>query len=333
MDARGGSEAPLGRLAQAVLGLFASPRINMHEDYRMVRRVQRALSWVPVDRSRILDRSVPRPDGTEIPVRLFHPRGDAPPGVLLFFHGGGWVTGDVDTYTTTCLTMAEQTGRLVCSVDYRLAPEHPFPAGLEDCLGVAEHLLRHPEVVGADGPDGVTLVGDSAGGNLAACVSLALRERGGPLPGAQILLYPVTQWDHDPGTSPFGSVGDYGEGLRLTAQEVGDYLEMYQPDPSRRDSPLVSPLAAEDLSGQPPTLVLTAEFDLLRDEGEAYGRALRAAGTPARIERIDGALHGFIALPRFLRPAAAYEHLNSFLTGQLADSRPLPDADGTGPRR
>lgn len=330
MDVRGNSEAPVGRLAQAVLGLFAAPRINMHEDYLLVRRAQRALSWLPVDRSRILDRSVPRPDGSEIPVRLFHPRGDVRPGVLLFFHGGGWVTGDIDTYTTTCLTMADQTGRLVCSVDYRLAPEHPFPAGLEDCLRVAEHVLQHPEVVDADDPAKVTLVGDSAGGNLAACVSLALRERGGALPGAQILLYPVTQWDHDPATSPFPSVADYGTGLRLTAQEVADYLEMYQPDPGQRDSPLVSPLAAEDLSGQPPTLVVTAEFDLLRDEGEAFGRALRAAGTPTRVERVDGALHGFIALPRFLRPASAYEYINDFLDGDLVDSRSLPEKAGTG---
>lgn len=329
MSEPGTGPAPVGRLAQAVLGLFAAPRINMREDYQLVRRAQRALSWLPLDRTRILDRSVPRPDGTEIPVRLFHPKGDARAGVLLFFHGGGWVIGDLDTYTTTCLTMADQTGRVVCSVDYRLAPENPFPAGLEDCVWVTEFLLERPELVGTDAPNGVTLVGDSAGGNLAACVSLVLRERGGTLPGAQVLLYPVTQWDHDAATSPFASVEAYGTGLRLTAQEVTDYVQMYQPDPAQRDSPLVSPLAADDLSGMPPTLVMTAEFDLLRDEGEAFAMALRTAGTPTRLERIDGALHGFIALPRFLRPVAAYEHVNSFLDGDLTDSRHLQVHTGT----
>lgn len=333
MDVRGSKEKPVGRLAQAVLGLFAAPRINMREDYLMVRKAQRVLSWLPVDRSRVLDRSVERDDGTEIPVRLFHPGTTTSPGILLFFHGGGWVTGDLDTYGTTCMTMADQTGRLVCSVDYRLAPEHPFPAGLEDCLQVAEHVLQHPDVVGAGGPEAVTLVGDSAGGNLAAAVSLALQERGGPLPGAQILLYPVTQWDHDPATSEFTSVAEYGTGLRLTSEEVSDFMEMYQPDPAQRDSPLVSPLAVEDPAGQPRTLVVTAEFDLLRDEGEAYGHALRAAGTPTRIERVDGALHGFIALPRFLRPQEAYEHINSFLDGDLEDSRELASGPGIGTRR
>lgn len=326
---------PVNRLASAVLSLFAAPRIDIRADYEKVRRAQRALSRTPRDPYRILDQAVLGDDGHEIPIRLFLPKSDARPGVLLFFHGGGWVTGNIDTYTSTCLAMADFTGQVVCAVDYRLAPEHPYPAGLEDCLRVTETLLDRPQRVGAERPGDVTLIGDSAGGNLAAAVSLKLRDRGATLPGAQILLYPVTQWDHDPTTSPYPSVGEYGTGLRLTSREVSDYLAMYQPDPSQRDVPLVSPLAADDLSGQPRTLVVTAELDLLRDEGEAYGRALRSAGSPARIERIDGALHGFIALPKFARALSkAYEHITSFLAGDMTDSRPLeppslvqPEAD------
>lgn len=325
MDNRGSAgQPPVSRLTSAVLGLFAAPRIDMRADYAKVRRAQHALARTPRDPYRILDQAVLSEEGHEIPVRLFLPRTPARPGVLLFLHGGGWVTGDIDTYTSTCLTMADLTRRVVCAVDYRLAPEHPYPAGLDDCLRVAETLLERPELAGAQRASDLTLIGDSAGGNLAAAVSLELRDRGRPLPGAQVLLYPVTQWDHDPRTSPYPSVGEYGTGLRLTAQEVRDYLAMYQPDPSLRATATISPLAAEDLSGQPRTLVVTAELDLLRDEGEAYGRALRAAGTPTRIERIDGALHGFIALPRFSRALnRAYAHITGFLDGDMADSRPL----------
>ena len=302
----------------------------MRADYEKVRRAQRALSRTRRLPYRMLDRAVVGEDGQEIPVRIFLPRRATDPGVLLFFHGGGWVTGDVDTYTSTCLTMADLTGRIVCSVDYRLAPEHPYPAGLHDCLQVTEALLEQPWLVGAGRPEDITLVGDSAGGNLAAAVCLELRDRGGPLPGAQVLFYPVTQWDHDPRTSSFPSVARYGTGLRLTSREVRDYLLMYQPDPKLWTLPSISPLAATDLSGQPRTLVVTAELDLLCDEGEAYGRALRSAGTPVRLERIDGALHGFIALPRFARSVArAYGYVRSFLAGDTGDSRPLdPTAPG-----
>ncbi|SDB82744.1 Acetyl esterase/lipase [Raineyella antarctica] len=317
-------QPPVNRLTSAVLSLFAAPRIDMRADYEKVRRAQRALSRTPRDPYRFLDQAVRGEDGHEIPVRLFFPRTLTKPGVLLFFHGGGWVTGDIDTYTSTCLTMADLTGRIVCSVDYRLAPEHPYPAGLQDCLRVTETLLERPYLAGGADPEDITLVGDSAGANLAAAVSLDLHRRGVTLPGAQVLLYPVVQWDHDPRTSPYDSVRAYGTGLRLTALEVRDYMAMYQPDPALRATELVSPLAAEDLTGQPRTLVVTAELDLLRDEGEAYGRALRAAGTPTRIERVDGALHGFIILPRFSRALArAYDHIISFLEGDMADSRPL----------
>lgn len=302
-------DPPVHPLVSAFLSLFAAPRVNMREDYVKVRKAQRALAWVPRDKERIFDQVMHAPDGREIPARIFLPKKEEPSGYLVFFHGGGWVIGDIDTYAATCRTMADLTDHVVCSVGYRLAPEHPFPAGLEDCLEATLQLLEK-----VDDPADVTLIGDSAGGNLVAAVMLRLRELGSALPGAQILLYPVTQWDHDPGTSPFASVAEYGTGLRLTSAEVKDFGEMYQPDPALRATPLVSPLAAEDLSGQPRALVVTAELDLLRDEGEAYGHALAAAGTPTRIERIEGALHGFISLPRIARPVqAAYKIISSFL--------------------
>jgi acetyl esterase/lipase len=170
-------------------------------------------------------------------------------------------------------------------------------------------------------------VGDSAGGNLAAVVSLLRRERGLRGVGRQILLYPVTHWDHDPETSPFASVRNHGDDYRLTNTEVQDYFDLYVPDPQQRRDRLVAPLMATDLSGQPETLLITAELDLLRDEGEAYARALEEAGNEVRTYRVEGALHGFIALPRFSRSLRdAYEVINAFLDDDdaAADAHPGP---------
>ncbi|WP_449281823.1 alpha/beta hydrolase [Leucobacter sp.] len=320
----------MNRLTRALMRLFAAPRVNMREDYEKVRRLQRQLAALPIPRYRALDRQITSEDGSRrIPVRVFQPREQRRDDVLLFFHGGGWVTGDIESYTPACATMADLTGCVVASVDYRLAPEHPFPAGLEDCLRVAGLLLEDPSRAGVGEAGDIVLVGDSAGGNLAAAVSLRLREQGRRGADRQILLYPVTHWDHDPQTSPFASVRQHGDDYRLTNTEVQDYMDLYVPDPERRRDPLVAPLMAEDLAGQPKTLLITAELDLLRDEGEAYGRALEQAGNEVRIHRVDGALHGFIALPRFARSLReAYEAIDAFLDGDDAGEDPDPDRLG-----
>ncbi|UQN30249.1 alpha/beta hydrolase [Brachybacterium kimchii] len=302
-------------LMRAVLRLFAAPRIDMRQDYAKVRRLQRQLAARPIPRFRSLDRRIMSADGGhQIPVRVFSPKERRREDVLLFFHGGGWVTGDIESYTPACATMADLTGCVVASVDYRLAPEHPFPAGLEDCARVARLLLEDPQRAGISDPRRIVLVGDSAGGNLAAVLSLMLRDEGGPAPVRQILLYPVTHWDHDPETAPFASVRRHGSDYRLTDTEVQDYMELYVPDRGRRQDPLVAPLMSKDLSGQPETLLITAELDLLCDEGEAYGAALAEAGNDVEVHRVDGALHGFITLPRFARPLReAYQHIDAFL--------------------
>ena len=324
----------MNRLARAALGLFAAPRLNMREDYGKVRRIQRRLATVTAPRHRVPYRQDAFEDGgVPIPVRVFQPRQKRREDVLLFFHGGGWVTGDIVTYTSACTTMADLTGCVVASVDYRLAPEHPFPAGLEDCFRVAHSLLEDPQRAGIDDADRIVLVGDSAGGNLVAAVSLLLRDRGHRVASRQVLLYPVTHWDHDPLTSPFASVRRHGEGYRLTNSEVQDYFELYVPDPQLRCDPRVAPLMATDLSGQPETLLITAELDLLCDEGEAYGRELAAAGNTVHVHRVDGALHGFIVLPRFSRSLReAYEVIEAFLDGTLdTEHGGTPDQDRERP--
>lgn len=314
-------------LLKAALRLFAAPRVNMREDYERVRRLQRQLAALPRPRYRAASwRTIPGDVTSRVPVRVFEPQERRRDELLLFFHGGGWVTGDIESYTPACATMAELTGADVVSVDYRLAPEHPFPAGLEDCFQIVHRLLEDPSLAGRDDADRIVLMGDSAGGNLAAAVSLLLRERGYRGARQQILLYPVTHWDHDPATAPFESVRHHGEDYRLTSTEVQDYMQMYVPDPLARQDPRVSPLMAQDLSAQPRTLMITAELDLLCDEGEAYAHALEAAGNEVRIHRVEGALHGFITLPRFSRSLRdAYEVINTFLDeGHLAGSRETP---------
>ena len=314
--------SPVNWLFRAVLGFFAAPRVNMLEDYEKVRRRQRKLVTSLTPPTGATDHLIASRHGDhQIPVRMFQPKLRWRDTVLVFFHGGGWVTGDVDTYTPTCTRMATMTGCVVVSVDYRLAPEHPFPAGLEDCYDVVCQLLEEAGALGLPEGDEILLIGDSSGGNLAAAVSLLLRERGPRMVQRQILLYPVTHWDHDPVTSPFDSVREHGEDYRLTNAEVQDYHQLYLVDQRQRDNPLVAPLAAGDFSDQPDTLVVTAELDLLRDEAEAYGDALAQAGNTVQIHRVAGALHGFIALPRLSRSVReAYEVINTFL-----DDRPNAD--------
>lgn len=244
-----------------------------------------------------------------IPVRIFSPdeEGDYP--ILLFFHGGGWVTGNIDSYSKVCANMARLTNHNVVSVDYRLAPEHPFPAGLEDCYQVAKAFITKEEINLKE----VTIIGDSAGGNLAAALSLLARERKEFIIRKQILIYPSTYNDHSE-TSRFKSVHSNGTDYLLTSKRICDYMELYKSSNDDYQNPYFAPLLAKDLTNQPDTLVITAEFCPLRDEGEEYGRKLREAGNNVEIYRIKDALHGFFALPpRFPQVNLCYEIINRFL--------------------
>lgn len=288
--------------------------LDMKEDYPWVRKVQRMLYKERTLPKGVMDRKIPRDDEDYgVPVRIFYPQGKRKPGAILYFHGGGWVIGDIATYTPACMNLAEATGRVVYSVDYRLAPEYPYPTGLMDCYQVAERLLQQPSLIHLSKPSDLILMGDSAGGNLAAVVSMMLRDQGKPLPGKQVLLYPATYWDHSP-DSVFDSVKTYGEEYGLTWQRIEDYMTLYVPDADLRQTPQVSPIMAPDLSRLPETLVITAEYDPLRDEGEAYGRLLQEAGVSAKIVRIPDAIHGFITFPKISSSlTAAYGAINAFL--------------------
>ncbi len=248
----------------------------------------------------------------EIPVRVFRPKKGGLPKAIIFYHGGGWVTGDIDTYTKICAYMARQTKHTVVSVNYRLAPENPFPAALEDCYFVTREIFNDPCLISCALED-ITLAGDSAGGNLAAVVSLMARDRGEFRPSRQILIYPATYYDHSD-KSPFPSVRKYGDSYLLTAEKIQNYMDMYISNEEDKHNPYVAPILAEDLSNQPKTLIVTAEYDPLRDEGEAYGKKLKEFHNDVIICRIEEALHGFLAFSKRSRPVIkCYEIIHNFL--------------------
>jgi len=305
----------INKAMRTALAALSYPEIDIKKTYHMQRELQKisALRLKKPRLYRVWEHTVLR-EGHEIPVRIFTPSEETSYPVLIFFHGGGWVTGNIDSYDSVCTDMAALTGRTVVSVDYRLAPEHRFPAGLEDCYAVVRDIFLHNELLGTR-PEEIALIGDSAGGNLAAAVSLMARDRGEFLPARQILIYPATGNDHTE-DSPFPSVRENGTGFLLTAKRVRDYLALYRASDEDLKNPYFAPLLAEDFSRQPRTLIVTAEYCPLRDEGEAYGERLRAAGNQVEIVRMPDALHGYFSLPaRFELVKKTYEVINAFLKG------------------
>ncbi|MGE4354337.1 MAG: alpha/beta hydrolase [Oscillospiraceae bacterium] len=254
-------------------------------------------------------------NGRAIQLREFRPKKDGVSKALIFFHGGGWVAGNIDSYIRICSHMAEATKHTVISVNYRLAPENPFPAGLEDCYYVTKAILRDPCLIDCSW-ESITLIGDSAGGNLAAAVSQLTRDNGDPIPCKQVLLYPATYFDHGE-RSPFPSVHENGTGYILTAERVQNYMDLYVQNEKDKCNPYVAPILADDLSNQPKTLIITAEFDPLRDEGEAYGKKLKEFGNDVTVYRMPEALHGFLSLSSDSRPVKkCYKVINDFLNNK-----------------
>jgi len=239
------------------------------------------------------DRTVPGPGGS-VPVRIYTPQAEGALPILVYFHGGGWVFGDLETHDAMCRIVADAAGCLVVAVDYRLAPEHKFPAGLEDCIAVTQWCAAHGGEIGGD-PGRIAVGGDSAGGNLAAATAQAARDGGGPKLAFQWLIYPAVDF-----TADNASLRDNAEGYLLTKAAIDWTLAQYTSGPGEAQDPRASPGLERDLAGLPPALVQTAEFDPLRDEGEAYGEALMAAGVPTEIVRYDGMVHGFMRMGKLV---------------------------------
>jgi acetyl esterase len=239
--------------------------------------------------SRVENRSIPG-SGGEIPIRLYYPAGDPPFATLVYFHGGGWVIGNLDTHHAFCHALAKKGGCLVVSVDYRLAPEHPYPAAVEDAYTATKWVAENAAVIQAD-PDRFSVCGDSAGGHLATVVSMMARDRKGPGIDLQILIYPITDCNFN---TP--SYMENKEGYMLTRELMKWFWKLFLEDESDADDPYASPLRAENLSDLPPALIITAEYDPLRDEGEAYGKRLQDAGVNVTLSRYPGMIHAFIRM-------------------------------------
>jgi len=262
--------------------------------------------------ARVEDRPLDTTAG-RLAVRVYTPVETSEPlPVVAYFHGGGWVIMGIDTHDGICRRLAVATGAIVVSVEYRLAPEHRYPAALDDCFAATQWLAEHAAEVGGD-PNRLAVAGDSAGGNLAAAVSLQARVRGPRLAG-QALFYPVTDAARDT-----ASYRDNSDGYLLTEHDMVWFWDCYLgPDGDPAD-PFASPLRAADLSGLPPAIVITAEYDPLRDEGEAYARHLDGFDVPVELHRFDGMIHGFLGMEQLVPEAdQAMGRAASFLRGAFS---------------
>ncbi len=279
---------------------------------RMAERGTRPFNEVPVERARqqfdammagaprpevarTEDRTVPGPAG-DIPVRIYWPQQQTLPLLLVYFHGGGWIMGSIESHDPTCRAIANVAGCIVVSVGYRLAPEHKFPEPLEDCYAAVRWAAENAASLGAD-PSLLAVGGDSAGGNLAAAVSLLARDRGGPRLVHQVLAYPVLSHG-----ATFPSYEENADGYFLTRDMMLYCWRQYLRDEKDGDDPYASPLKAPDLSDLPTATIITAEHDPLRDEAESYGVRLAQAGVPNYCLRYVGMIHGFLSLDNLLPP-------------------------------
>jgi acetyl esterase len=306
----------INKAMRMALKALSYPELDLKKTYKLQRQLKAAVHPVIKPLYEVWDHKVST-DDYEIPVRIFMPSAEVSlPKLLVFFHGGGWVVGNIDTYTNVCSNMAKQTGHIVVSVDYRLAPEHKFPTAPEDCYAVTREIYANAHLFHVS-PEDITLIGDSAGGNLAAVVSLMARDRGEFMPARQILLYPSTDSDHSE-SSPYPSVIENGTDFLLTSKRLCDYMDLYIRSDEDRDHPYLAPIRCKDLFNQPNTLIITAEYDPLRDEAEAYGRRLLESGNQVEVYRMKDALHGFIALPKhFVHVKRSYELINKFLSKSI----------------
>jgi acetyl esterase len=252
--------------------------------------------------------NLPAAEGT-IPGRLYEPE-DLPAGspLLVYFHGGGWVIGSIDTHDGTCRYLAKQANVRVLSVGYRLAPEYPFPAAADDAHAAFRYAAANAETLGAD-PSAIAVGGDSAGGNLTAVVCLDALRAGGPRPVFQLLFYPAT----DPSVRR-RSREVFADGFLLTDEDMTWFLDHYCPDVSARTDPRIAVLLADDLRGLPPAYIATAGFDPLRDEGNAFADRLREAGVPVVKRQHDDLVHGFV---RFIGLGTRFREAVSEAAGAL----------------
>jgi acetyl esterase len=274
--------------AEALAGVPDLSALSVADARTQIGALASLLTGPMLPLARVEDLTIPGPAG-DLPARLFADTPDQDAGgLLVYYHGGGHVVGTLDTHDSACRFLAKHAGVGVLSVDYRLAPEHPYPAAVDDSVAALTWASENAERIGFD-PSRIAVGGDSAGGNLAAVVALAAKAGEAPLPAFQLLIYPVCDY-----VEKRRSYELFKEGFFLTAAEMDWYRDHYLPDRDAAHEWRVSPLRAPDHSGLPPAYILTAGFDPLRDEAEDYARLLTAAGVPTALHRHDGLLHSFV---------------------------------------
>jgi acetyl esterase len=293
---------PIDPAAAAVIEILEQvfPRVDEVDDATEARRIMKAMPELPdvEEVGGVEDRTIPGPV-VDIPVRIYRPLegiAAAAPGVV-YFHGGGWVICDLDSHDGACRRIANAVGAVVVSVDYRLAPEHKFPAAADDAYAATVWAAANAGDLGID-PSRLAIAGDSAGGNLTAVVALMARDRSGPPLAFQALIYPVIDSAATRDTYP--SKTDNAKGFFLTTSQMNWYRDQYVGSDADGDEPYCSPHLASSLADLPAACVITAEMDPLRDEGEHYAALLEAAGVPVTVYRAPGMFHGFFGMDAML---------------------------------
>ena len=288
--------APLLELLKTVPSMSEGSPEEAREAFRQLTVGGRQAENVVPVRS-VEDLTIPGPAG-DLGARVYRPEVEGPVPTVMLFHGGGWVIGDLDTHDNTARSICRDCSAVVVSVDYRLAPESPFPAAVDDAVAATRWVAERLTDFGGD--DRLAVAGDSAGGNLAAVVSQQLRDTGGPELVAQFLVYPATDV-----TGDYASRTENAEGYFLDLPTMAWFMEHYAADAAAHEDPRISPLRHPDLAGLPPAVIVTAEYDPLRDEGEAYAAALSEAGVPVEVRRFDGMIHGFFDMGAYSPGAQA----------------------------
>lgn len=268
---------------------------DMKKNYKLFRMTQKILNPTWHLKKKYEDQKIMINDH-KLLLRIFNPFSDSlPHKIILFVHGGGWIAGSIKSYTGTCYDMAKKLNRIIIAIDYRLAPEHPYPAGFLDCYETIKTIFEHSKKLGLS-PKGITLMGDSAGGNLVAAVSQKAHDTKDFKVHQQILLYPATQNDYSK-TTKYHSVIENGEGHFLSRKQLEDFISLYLPEPEKRKDPYAAPILATHLFGLPKTLIVVGSKDPLRDEALEYGKKMRHHFVFCRSELLEGAPHGFLSNP------------------------------------
>lgn len=299
---------------------------DFYQTQRIIEDAMTKLS-VPDPRCHIENTTAIMPDGYHVPLKIFTPlnlnislpggfkSSETYRGTILFIHGGGWANGNVNLYLDACTSIAIKLERRVISIDYRRSPEFRFPQAAEDCYEVARQLFSGTLLPGTPS-DSITIFGDSAGGNLAAVVSIMARDRHEFHPLNQILLYPVTYNDHNPTTTPFDSVRENGQDYLLPWKDIEGYMSLYYSSKEDLSNPYLAPLLEPDLSGQPRTLLISAEYCPLRDEGETFAARIELESGQASCYRMLNAVHGYLLYPSVLTVVRDTLHIcKHFLDG------------------